>query len=175
MIFWLDLETTGLHANECTILEVALIVTEDNLTIRKEYQAVIQQTQTAMDNMNDWCKTQHKKSGLIDEVWGPNSKPFNVVQDELNEIMNDYFSPNDRPLLAGSSIHFDRDFLKEHIKYFEGKLHYRMLDVSVFKEGLRRAFGFELPKNRNPMLHRAMPDIQTSLEDYKAYLRKFKV
>jgi oligoribonuclease len=171
MIFWLDLETTGLNPDKDAVLEVALIVTEDNLTVRETYHAVIQQSQTTMDNMNDWCKNQHSKSGLIADVWGPNSKTHFDVNEDLKEIAAEYSPSSDRAIMAGSSVHFDRSFTRVNFNRFTNMLSYRILDVSSFKEGLRRFHGIEYLKQAEAA-HRAMPDILGSIEEYKFYMNR---
>lgn len=171
MIIWLDLETTGLNPDTDSVLEVAVIVTEDNLTIRHEYEAVIQRTQAELDKMNEWCRSTHTASGLITDIFSEKSVPFETVSDTLLEIAQEYSPRSDRAVLAGSSIHFDKSFTRTNFYRFDQSLSYRLLDVSSFKEGLRRAKGITYSAPLGPK-HRAMADIRGSMEEFKYYLTR---
>lgn len=162
-LFWLDLEMTGLDDTKDSILEVAAVVTDLNLTPVHEYQAVVFQPASVLENMNDWCKENHGKSGLTADV--PYGKPIDVVENELISIAEKFFS--DRIVIVGNSIGNDRRFIDRYWKKFEKKLHYRMIDVSSFKEIYREKWGVKFEKKN---AHRALGDIHESIAELKHYL-----
>lgn len=167
-LFWLDLEMTGLNDEKDSILEVAVVVTDLDLNPVHEYQSVVFQPQSVLDNMNDWCKENHGKSGLTADV--PNGKPIDQIENELIAIAEKYFS--DRIVLVGNSIGNDRRFIDRYLKKFEKKLHYRMIDVSSFKEVYREKWGIKFEKKN---AHRALGDVHESIAELKYYLGYIQV
>jgi oligoribonuclease len=171
MIFWFDCETTGLDENKDDIFEVAVLVTDDGLNIIEEYQAVIFANQTTLEKMNDWAKSQHQLSGLISDC--RNSLiSLSEAEEKVLEIINRNFPAGERPVLSGSSIHFDRGFIAKFLPKLHTKLHYRHLDVSSFIYGLSKVklVNFE---RKMKATHRAMPDIKDSLAIFKEIVTRF--
>jgi oligoribonuclease len=159
-VLWTDLETTGLEPREGIILEIALIVTEPDLTEIARFQSVFRSPSwVRWFPMVPEVEAMHRASGLLDECErfeeGPAATWLRVA-DFLAEHAGAL-----PPMIAGSSIHFDRAWLKEHAPWIVRGCHYRMLDVSGVRE-LLRATGRDAPE-RADKPHRAMPDIEASL------------
>ena len=64
-LIWLDLEMTGLEPETDKILEIATVVTDADLNILAEGPTIaIHQSDELLNGMDEWCTTQHGKSGL---------------------------------------------------------------------------------------------------------------
>lgn len=171
-ILWIDLETTGLETKDCTILEVGAIVTDKNLREIAVYQGVIHRLEPEFRTMNEWCKKTHSKSGLLEECrWS--LKCEGDVEREFRDFITDNFG-SEKAIIAGSSVHFDKKFLDAKMPTVASKLHYRLIDVSSFKETFRIVYGYDVPNDKAPA-HRALADIRGSIVEYKRYLEMIKV
>ena len=164
-LLWVDLEMTGLDDIKDSILEVAAIVTDVQLKPLEEYHRVVFQPAEVLENMNDWCKKTHGESGLTAAV--PNGTPLPQVEKELLELISRHFDSKDRPVLCGNSIGNDRRFIDRYTPELAKRLHYRMIDVSSFKEVYRDRFSIEFKKKNS---HRATDDILESIRELEHYL-----
>jgi oligoribonuclease len=162
---WVDMEMSGLDVSRCRILEVAAIVTDSELRPLETYEAIVHQSQTVLDAMDEWCQENHGKSGLTALV--PNGKPESVVEQELLGLVNRHFKEKERPILCGNSIGQDRKFIDAYMPSLSQRLHYRMLDVTSFKIVLGPRFGIEFQKKGS---HRALGDILESIAELNHYL-----
>ncbi len=167
-LLWVDLEMTGLDSNSDVILEVAAEVTDFKFNTLASYEAVITQPQEKLDAMNEWCKTQHSKSGLLDRITAEGRNEQEVIS-ELSALIKQHFV-GEPAVLAGNSIHNDRLFIRKWWPEVEEQLHYRMLDVSSFKI-LMQAKYFQTFEKRE--VHRAYDDIQASIAELQNYLQFF--
>lgn len=167
MLVWVDLETTGLNEEKDQILEVAVIITEDDLTELWSYATPISVSDYILDNMSEWCKKQHAESGLITDVREGPAKGLVEVEQDLVAALNSYDN-EEMPVLAGSSVHFDRKFLKRHLPKFHDCLHYRNVDVSTLKE-LFRKWGLPKWEREGEKTHRALNDLKGSIEELSFY------
>lgn len=172
LILWIDLETTGLDQNECEILEVAAIVTDKNLKEVDRYHSVVHQLEPTLRTMNQWCRDTHTKSGLLADVRA-SVQSLEQVENGLLELIQANFG-NEKAILAGSSVHFDKKFIDKHMPKVAARLNYRIIDVSSFKETLRIVHGFELPE-KTIAAHRALADIQGSMLEYSQYMNMIQV
>ncbi len=163
-IMWIDLEMTGLDVDKEVIIEVAVIITDKNLTPQDQYHAVVKQPQHYIDNMDDWNTRHHTKSGLVSKI--PNGLPPEQVEKDLMALIEKHF-PNEMPIIAGNSISQDRTFINKYFKNFANKLHYRMLDVSSWKLIFRFIHNKKFEKSET---HKAMDDIKESIAEMKYYL-----
>ncbi|MBC7387005.1 MAG: oligoribonuclease [Cryobacterium sp.] len=164
-LFWIDLEMTGLDDVSDRILEVAVMITDLELNVVAEYESVVFQPQEIIDGMNDWCKEHHGKSGLTAAV--PTGKPISAVENDLVELAKKYFRSEDRIVLVGNSVGNDKRFIDRYLPVFAKKLHYRLVDVSSFKEIYREKYGIKFDKKN---AHRALGDITESIAELRHYL-----
>jgi oligoribonuclease len=164
-LFWIDLEMTGLDETHDHVLEVAVMITDLDFNPVAEYDQVVFQPKEVLDAMNAWCVEHHGKSGLTAAV--PGGKPIAEVEKELLELAGKYFKPEERIVLVGNSVGNDRRFIDRYLPGFAKRLHYRLVDVSSFKEIYREKYGVKFEKKNS---HRALGDIQESIAELKHYL-----
>ncbi len=172
-ILWIDLEMTGLDIEKEVVIECAVIVTDYKFQVLETYETVVNQPKTYLDRMDDWNRDHHGKSGLTAKV-AFGKTPEQVEEDLLN-ILNRHWprieKKEDKPILAGNSIGQDRLFLDKYFKKFASKLHYRMLDVSSWKIIFNNKYNLKYDKKNS---HRALTDIQESIEELKYYMSHFE-
>lgn len=170
-LLWVDLEMTGLDPAKDRILEVAAIASDWNFVEFGTMEAVIHQPPKVLDNMDEWCTSQHGASGLTERV--QNSKTSESQAEKmLLDLLNAHFKPDEPVILAGNSIHQDRKFIARYWPDLDKKLHYRMLDVSAWKVVLEGKYKKRFVK---PEQHRALDDIRGSIEELQYYLGKITV
>ncbi|MBN8536738.1 MAG: oligoribonuclease [Deltaproteobacteria bacterium] len=166
LLYWLDMEMTGLDINKEVIIEVAAVITDYNFKEISTYESVVKQPQSYIDNMDEWNKSHHKESGLIQKI--PFGKEPKIVEKELANLITQFFpDPKDKPIIAGNSIAQDRLFIDKYFKDFSSRLHYRMLDVSSWKIMFVNKFRKEYKKKNQ---HRALDDIRESIGELKFYM-----
>ena len=163
-LLWLDMEMTGLKVEKEVVIEVAAIITDIDFNVLASYQSVIKQDQKYIDGMDEWNIEHHTASGLIEKI--PQGKEQRQAESELCMIIDQQFK-GEQAVLAGNSIAQDRLFIKKYFPVLESKLHYRMLDVSSWKHIFRVKYGIEFDKQGT---HRALDDINESIEELKFYL-----
>jgi oligoribonuclease len=168
-LLWIDLEMTGLDTEKDRIIEVAVEVTDLNFKTLASYEALISQSDEIMKNMNEWAAKQHKESGLIDRI-ASDGRPEKDVVHELVGFISAQFGSNPA-ILAGNSIHNDRNFIRKWWPEVEELLHYRMLDVSSLKILMQAKYGVNFKKKD---VHRAFDDIQASIAELQYYLKALK-
>lgn len=156
---------TGLDEKTDTILEVAVVITDTDLKPLHEYSRVVYQPQSVLDGMNDWCKENHGRSGLTAAV--PGGTPLDQVEKELLAVANQFYRPGDKIVLVGNSVGNDRRFIDQYLKEFSKRLHYRLIDVSSFKEVYRDIYNIKFDKKN---AHRAVDDIHESIKELQHYL-----
>jgi oligoribonuclease len=171
-LFWVDLEMTGLDPDTCTIIEIASLVTDNELNILAEGPAlVIHQPAALLEKMDAWNQEHHKKSGLYDAVLA-SQVSLEKAEEETLQFLKAWLPQRKAPL-CGNSIWQDRRFLCRYMPKLEGFLHYRNIDVSSFKEVIRRWYpgGAELPRKKEA--HRALDDIKESINELRFYREHF--
>jgi oligoribonuclease len=170
VLVWLDMEMTGLDPDRERIIEVATIITDGQLVeIATGPELVIHQPEEILAAMDDWNRTHHGASGLIDRV---KTSTISDADAEAQTIafINEYVSAKERPVLAGNSIHQDRRFIRRYMPALEKRLHYRMVDVSTIKELARRWFPQVVAKQKaKNETHRALDDIRESIDELRFY------
>ena len=169
-LFWIDLEMTGLDEVSDKILEVAVIITDINLKHLEQYHRVVFQPQEVVDAMNDWCKKTHGDSGLTAAI--PTGTPLETVEKELLELIGRHYGGKDRVVLAGNSVGNDKRFIDRYMPDFAKRLHYRLIDISSFKEIYREKYNLSFAKQNS---HRAVDDIVESIKELEYYLSFIKI
>jgi oligoribonuclease len=164
-LFWVDLEMTGLDEKLDCILEVAVVITDLDFKILEQYHQVVFQPPEVLEKMNSWCKKTHGESGLTAEVAG--GKPLATVERDLFDLIGRHFSPDERIVLVGNSVGNDKRFIDEYMPEFAKRLHYRLIDVSSFKEIFREKYRVAFSKGN---AHRAVDDIHESIRELGFYL-----
>jgi oligoribonuclease len=172
-LLWMDLEMTGLDPVEDRILEVAVIATDWKFNEIARYVAVKKVGPNLMKSRMTtqfWLDNPAVRDALAAQnLDGKNGR---TVENELLEFIDEHFDADKKVILAGNSIHQDRKFIDNEWARLSERLHYRMLDVSAWKlvfEGKYRK------KFAKPEQHRALEDIQGSIEELQYYLGKVKV
>lgn len=171
-LLWIDLEMTGLDVNKEVIIECAAVVTDLNLNPLETYEQVVQQAKIYLDNMDDWNKQHHGRSGLTNKV--PYGKAPHLVEEDLLQLIDRHWIGEEdrRAIICGNSIAQDRLFITKYWPMLEKKLHYRMMDVSSWKLMFYQKFNVKFDKSEK---HRALEDIMESINELKHYLQFVKV
>lgn len=169
-LLWVDLEMTGLDPEKDRILEVAAIATGWDLEPMAEMTAVVKVPESLMRKRmvgEFWEKNVESRDALMEQ----NAEGGDVleVQKQLLQFVEQYFGKE--IILAGNSIHQDRKFIDREWPELAQRLHYRMLDVSAWKVYFEGAKGKKFVKRE---AHRALDDIQGSIEELKWYLSFMK-
>lgn len=167
-LLWVDLEMTGLDSEKDVILEVAAEITDFSFKTLASYEArVKQKKETVVERMqkNIWWKDYPaNRDEFVQKLDA--AKPSAEVEQDLVALVEAQFG--DEPaVLAGNSIHNDRNFIKQWWPQLDLKLHYRMLDVSALKILMQGKYGIEFEKKE---VHRAFDDIQASIAELQYYL-----
>ena len=167
-LIWIDMEMTGLQPDSDRIIEVALVVTDAQLTVLAEAPIwVVHQPDEVMGAMDAWNKSTHGKSGLIERVRASRMNEAEAQEAAL-AFLREHVPANTSPM-CGNSICQDRRFLARWMPQLESFFHYRNLDVSTLKELVKRwkpeaAKGFSKEGK-----HEALADIYDSLEELRYY------
>ncbi|MGE3920779.1 MAG: oligoribonuclease [Gammaproteobacteria bacterium] len=171
-LIWIDLEMTGLDPQQDKIIEIATIITDDQLEIIAEGPVfAIHQPYEALNNMDKWNTKQHTGSGLVERV---RASKITEAQAEAETIafLQKHIPPGKSPM-CGNSICQDRRFLWLYMPELEKYFHYRNLDVSTIKE-LARRWQPEIAKSlKKESKHLALDDIKDSILELKHYREHF--
>ena len=171
-LVWLDMEMTGLEPERDRIIELAMIVTDNNLlTVAESPVWVVHQTEAQLDGMDDWNKNTHGKSGLIDRVRA-SALDEAAVEAAALAFMQD-FAPKGATPMCGNSIGQDRRFMVRYMPKLEEWFHYRNLDVSTLKELCKRWKPEVAKAFVKKSDHTALVDIRESIEELKYYREHF--
>ncbi len=171
-LIWIDLEMSGLDPERDVILEAALVLTNNDLDIIAEGPVLaIHQNDSILDGMDEWNKTHHGRSGLMDRVRS-SSLSEKDAEVTLISFLKEYLPPNASPM-CGNSICQDRRFLARYMPYLESYFHYRNLDVSTIKELAKRWRPELLSGFKKENRHEALADIHESIEELRYYRQTF--
>ncbi|MHB8662276.1 MAG: oligoribonuclease [Acidimicrobiales bacterium] len=170
MLVWIDLEMTGLDPAVHTIVEIATIVTDDQLEIVAEGpDLVIHQSPEALAAMPGVVRQMHTSSGLLPAIERSTVTLPDAAAASLEFIKAHATEPHAVPL-AGNSIGTDRRFLAASMPEIDDWLHYRSIDVSTIKELARRWYpDVYAAAPAKAGSHRALDDIRESIAELRYY------
>lgn len=168
-LVWIDCEMTGLDLATDELVEVAVVITDYDLNpVDPGFSVVINADPSALENMNDFVREMHTKSGLLAEI------PNGVTLADAEYAVLEYilrFVPNGQTApLAGNTIGTDRAFINKFMPRVDAHLHYRSVDVSSIKELSKRWYPrayFNAPSKDGG--HRALADILESIRELDYY------
>ena len=169
-IVWIDCEMTGLDTDNDGLCEIAVIVTDFDLTpLHPGFEIVINPGEAALAHMNDFVRNMHETSGLLPRI-AEGVTPADA-EARVIEYIDQFVPAGRRPLVAGNTIGMDRRFVAKYMPTLEERLHYRSIDVSTIKELSRRWYAsayYAAPAKHGG--HRALADIAESIQEL-AYFR----
>ncbi len=171
-LVWMDLEMTGLDPEDNVIIEIATIITDDELNIIAEGPVIaVHQPELELAKMDDWNVRTHGESGLVDRVKASKVSMAEAEQQTLDFIAQ-YVKKGHSPL-CGNSIHQDRRFLVKQMPILEEFVHYRNIDVSTLKELAKRWKPEIISGFKKSESHKALDDILESISEMKYYREHF--
>ena len=171
-LIWIDLEMTGLDTQADHIIEIATIVTDSMLRIVAEGPVIaIHQSGAVLDAMDDWNRTTHGGTGLLQRVRDSRYSAKEAESRTL-DFLAQYSVAGASPM-CGNSICQDRRFLAREMPDLERFFHYRNLDVSTVKELARRWAPEVLAGVQKASTHLALDDIRESISELEHYRRHF--
>ncbi len=171
-LIWIDLEMTGLDTMNDDIIEIATIVTDEDLNVLAEGPVfAIKVSDQKLNAMDEWNTKQHGQSGLIDRV-RRSTVTLEQAEKETIEFLTKWVDEGKSPM-CGNSICQDRRFLARQMPQLERFFHYRNLDVSSIKELCYRWRPDILKGVEKTGSHLAMDDIRDSIRELKHYRQHF--
>ena len=166
---WIDCEMTGLDLEADALVEVAALVTDFELNVFGEgIDLVVKPPAEALAQMGDYVRTMHETSGLLTAL--DSGTTLAEAEEQVMTYIREHCPQGSRPPLAGNTVATDRAFLARDMPTLEAFLHYRIVDVSSIKELARRWYPkawFQSPVKQGN--HRALADIQESIEELRYY------
>ena len=166
----MDLEMTGLDPDTDVVVEIATLITDDDLAIVAEGpDLVVHQPPEVLDRMGDFVRAMHTKSGLLEAI-GTSTTTLAEASEATMAFLREHIDEARTVPLCGNSIGTDRRFLLRWLPEIEELLHYRSIDVSTIKE-LARRWHPEVFKSAPDKAggHRAMDDIRESVAELRHY------
>jgi len=168
-LIWIDCEMTGLSLESDVLVEIAVLVTDSDLNLIGEgVDVVIKATPEQLAGMNEFVTQMHTDSGLITEI--AEGISLKAAEDAIVAYLESTGTIPGKSPLAGNSVGVDRNFITRDMPRLTQYLHYRTVDVSSVKELARRWYPkiyFAAPAKTGN--HRALGDIQDSIEELKYY------
>lgn len=141
MIGWVDIETTGLEPRGDDILELAIVVTSDDLEPLMTYESIVRFAKPP-EMWPSFVLDMHRESGLLEAIENGEGKSLIEVEDDAVRMLDAVATVTEQErgqlIMGGSSVHFDRAFLKHHMPTLHDWFHYRNIDVSTLKELAQR-------------------------------------
>ncbi|MGN6598405.1 MAG: oligoribonuclease [Actinomycetes bacterium] len=168
-IVWIDCEMTGLDLDTDALVEVAVLVTDSELTVLGDgVDVVIRPPDSALASMPDVVREMHTASGLLEEL--PQGTTLADAQQQVLAYVRQWVPEPRKAPLAGNSVGTDRGFLARDMPDLDNHLHYRIIDVSSVKELARRWYPrayYQSPQKHGG--HRALADIRESIAELRYY------
>ncbi|WP_227370159.1 oligoribonuclease [Halomonas sp. M20] len=172
LLVWIDLEMTGLDPNKERIIEVATLITDNDLKLIAEGPVIaVKQPDSLLEAMDSWNTKTHGESGLVARVKASESDTADAQRKTL-EFLKAYVVPGSSPV-CGNSVHQDRRFLEREMPELQDFFHYRNLDVSTVKELAKRWNPQALKGFEKRNTHKALDDIHESVDELAHYRKTF--
>jgi len=180
-LIWVDLEMTGLHVASSTIIEIALVITDQDLKELGRWPfgnagQAIHQPAEVLEKIDAWGRKTHTKTGLLERVCKSSVDLAAAEQEALALVQKYCPQPGSKRTagcpLAGNSIGHDRAFLQAYMPRLEQYTSYRNVDVSTIKELVKRWHPDDLYVKADTGKHGAMPDILASIKELQHYRSK---
>lgn len=172
LLVWIDLEMTGLDPQRERIIEVATLITDNDLNLVAEGPVLaVHQPDALLEGMDEWNTRTHGDSGLTQRVRESRIDTAEAERQTL-AFLKRYVTPNSSPM-CGNSVHQDRRFLVREMPELADFFHYRNLDVSTLKELAKRWNPQALEGFEKRNTHQAMDDIRESLAELAHYRQTF--
>ena len=167
-LIWVDLEMTGLEPDRDTVIEIATIVTDAQLTILAEGPVIaIHQSDERLAGMDDWNTKHHTASGLVDRVRASDYTLERAATETITWLED--WVPRGKSPMCGNSICQDRRFMVRHMPELEAYFHYRNIDVSSIKELTKRWDAAVMKGFSKSSTHLALDDIRESIAELVFY------
>lgn len=171
-LIWVDMEMTGLRPEIDRIIEVALVVTDSDLTVLATGPVLaIHQPDSVMAAMDTWNTATHGRSGLTERV-----RTSTVTEAQAQSMLIDFLRPwvpAGKSPMCGNSICQDRRFMARTMPELEAWFHYRNLDVSTIKELCKRWRPEVARAFAKRSAHTALADIEESIDELRHYRQHF--
>ena len=170
-ILWVDIETTGLIPEKDRILEICVIPEIDGKILKEDISNyIIKNIDISFESLlSEQILKMHTDSGLLSDIKNSLFNNTSIEITELDSLLENKYkllkNNNSKVLLGGSSVHFDRSFLKKNLPKFDSLLHYQHIDVSCIENFFADSIGLLYKKNYTTK-HRAKEDIGRSIEKY---------
>ena len=174
-LIWVDLEMTGLEPCVDRVIEIATIVTDQELNVLAQGPVIaIHQSDEVLAGMDEWNQTHHGQSGLIDRVKASVLTEEDAIRQTIAFL--EQYVPKGVSPMCGNTIGQDRRFLNKYMLELEEFFHYRNIDVSTIKELTRRWKPEMMDGLTKKNTHQALEDIKESIEELQFYRREvFKI
>lgn len=171
-LIWIDLEMTGLDTQHDQIIEIATLITDQQLNIiASGPDLVIYQPDEILNKMDEWNTQQHQRSGLVEQV-RHSQMSLKEAQNQTLDFVKQYVMPHSSPM-CGNTVCQDRRFLSRLMPELEAYFHYRHLDVSTVKELAKMWAPLLFQNYIKESAHRALDDIKASIAELRYYQEHF--
>ena len=167
-LIWIDMEMSGLDPEKERVLEVAIVVTDQELnTVAEAPVLVVHQSDAVLAAMDEWNTSTHTKSGLVERVRASRLTE-SEVEEQMVAFLAEHVPPGVSPM-CGNSVHQDRRFMVRYLPRLEAYFLYRNLDVSTLKELAKRWKPSIMSGLTKHGRHEALADIYESIEELRYY------
>lgn len=171
-LVWIDLEMTGLEPDHDVIIEIATLITDQQLNVLAEGPVLaIHQPDARLAAMDEWNTRTHTASGLVERVQASDHDTAAAEQATL-DFIKQWCTPKSSPI-CGNSICQDRRFLARYMPELEAYLHYRNLDVSTVKQLAKYWAPAVAAGVKKQGAHTALADIRESIAELQHYREHF--
>lgn len=181
MIFFFDYETTGLDERTGYLLEASIVAINGlNESIAVTSRIIQPKAHFGHDfwteAMNDFVRDMHTGNGLLESIETGAGHKLELVEKELLGFINEFAVEDEVCTLAGSSIHFDRRWMRQWMPKLDNRFHHRMLDVSAIRIMVESNWPEVryVPEPREGPAHRALDDACATLAEYRYYIELFE-